>query len=175
MDFYGNADDFIEYSDSRGRMVPAVWDTDRIEAALIVASEWIDNKYGDKFTGYRTDGYTQKRQWPRQAAFSNTLPPHNFATDEIPPELAQATYEAAFREAENPGSLNVDFTPDRYTEVAVEGAIRVKYTQNLQIADRQLQINIIDSILRYLIDETGSTNTLGGGGGGGLSGGSCRR
>jgi hypothetical protein len=66
--------------------------------------------------------------------------------------MADAAYEAAFRELTKAGALNVDFTPNKYNKASVDGAVAVEYTQNLLINDVQVQIGIIESILRPLLD-----------------------
>lgn len=159
---YGNVADFEEYHEARGRTIPGTWDDVSMEAALLVASEWIDNKYGLLFEGYKTDGFLQEREWPRQAAYTNTFPSYAFASDEIPERVVQATYEAAFREATTPGSLNVDFTPGKYNSVSISGAIAVEYAQNLSAQDIQKQIVIIGQLLAPLLTDTGSFSPLSG-------------
>ena len=150
--FYGSAADFQTYHSARGRTILPTWDDATIEAALLVSSEWVDNNYGEQFSGYKTDGYPQTRQWPRNQAITNTFPQYVFEDTEIPDEMADATYEAAFRELTTPGSLNVDFTPNKYLSASVEDAVEVKYAQNLTLETSQVQIRVISSILFPLLD-----------------------
>ena len=53
--FYGNADGFLTYLNERGREVSDDWDTGDINAALLVASEWLDNQYETSWIGYKKD------------------------------------------------------------------------------------------------------------------------
>jgi len=150
--FYGSAANFTTYHEDRGRTVPAEWTDSIKEAALLLASEWIDNLYGESFYGYPTDGFLQERQWPREDARTNTYPEHLFTNTETPDNVADATYEAAFRELTSPGALNVDFTPNKYNKASVDGAVTVEYAQNLTVNDAQVQIRVVDPILSPLLD-----------------------
>lgn len=160
---YGSAAEFETYHEARGRTIPGTWDGTYIEAALLVASEWIDGKYGDRFYGYPTGGYEQDRQWPRTLAYTNTWPVYVFATDQIPTEVKEATYEAAWREATTQGSLNVDFTPSKYNSISVDGAVYVNYNNSLDVTDVQKQIQVIELILKPLFDPKRNTSGLSGG------------
>lgn len=149
---YGTAAAFRTYHEARGRTIPVAWTDTSIEAALLVSSEWIDDKYDDVFVGFKTDGYTQTRAWPRSAAYSNTYPVYVFDEAEIPQDVIDATYEAAWREANTPESLNADFTPSKYNSVAIDGALDVEYNNSIDAGDVQLQIVKVEAILRPLFD-----------------------
>lgn len=164
---YGNAAYFSTYIQQRGMEFPLDWDEDDQNAALLVASEWIDNVFGPSFTGYKTGGFEQEREWPRSAAFTNTYPQHNFLTTDIPDRVVKATYEAAYRQLSSPGSLMVDYTPNKYKSVSIDGALSVDYAQFSSSADIQKQFAIIDSLLAPLLTLTGAGSSK-------LSGGSFR-
>lgn len=154
--FYGNAEDFAAYHESRGRTVPGTWDTAYIDAALLVASEWLDNRYDSLWTGYAVDGYEQERKWPRTVAVSNTFPQSVIPDNVIPERVIHATYEAAFREATRQGSLTADFAPQKYKSVRVDGAIGVEYNLGVsQAGDSQLEIPIIEYLMIPLLDPQG--------------------
>lgn len=148
---YGNAEDFKKYHQERNREIPESWTDSYIDSALLMASEWIDHNYGSFFVGYKTDGYKQEREWPRLSAYVKYYPYTTINSNEIPREVEQATYEVAFREATNAGSLNADFKPNNYKAVSVEGAVSVEYNTSLSGSDLQLQIPIVDKILYYLL------------------------
>jgi len=150
---YGNADDFVEYHEARNRTIPGTWDNDYINAALLVASEWINNIYGSSFIGYKND-FNQVDEWPRISATTQTIPIYTFPEDAIPDRVVYATYEAAFRQATTPGSLQTDYTPGKYKSVTVQGAISVDYAQFSSSAEAQTQIGIVDSLLEPLLDPT---------------------
>lgn len=150
---YGNAADFITYHTDRGRTIPGTWDNDYIEAALLVASEWLDAKFDKLWVGYAVGGYSQTRKWPRASAVTNTFPATVLADTVIPQEILNGTYEAAWRETNNAGSLNLDYTPSKYRSVRIEGAISVEYdTTVTHGSDVQTQIGIINNLMESLID-----------------------
>lgn len=159
---YGSAAAFETYHEARGRSIPVDWDTDYIEAALLVASEWLDGKYADRFYGYPTDGYTQTRQWPRTLAYTNTYPVYVFATDEIPTEVVEAAYEVAWREANEPGCLSVDFTPSKYNSVSIDGAVQVQYNNSLDATGVQKQVEPVERILKPLFNPKKYSSKLSG-------------
>lgn len=168
MTIYGSNEGFQEYFESRGQDIPGTWDDTYIAAALLVASEWVDGVYGPQFSGYKTGGYNQEREWPRAAAYANVYPCYNFANTDIPDRVVNATYEAAFRQATTPGSLSVDYVPGKYKSVSVDGAISVDYAQFSSTSDVQMQIAVIDVLLWPLLNAPGS------GGFSGLSGPAAR-
>lgn len=154
---YGDKAGFESYHESRGRELPGTWDDDVIEAALLVASEWIDNIYGAQFSGQKTGGFDQEREWPRSGAYATVPPaPHLFPDDVTPDRVIKATYEAAWRQASTPGSLQVDYTPGKYKSVSIDGAISVDYAQFSQATDIQTQIGIVDSLLWPLLNAAGA-------------------
>lgn len=169
---YGDATSFIDYFTARGKDV-SFYDDDVIEAALLVASEWIDGIYGDFFVGHKTAGFTQQFQWPRISAVVSDgngewRNYYTFPDNVIPDQVKNATYEAAYRQLLSPGALIVDYTPSKYKRVSVDGAVSVEYMQFSSASDVQTEIAIVDSILWPLLDEyTDGTKS-------GLSGGTVR-
>lgn len=153
---YGSDEDFVSYITSRGRDIPGTWDDGAIDAALLVASEWIDNVYGSSFAGYKTGGFAQEREWPRAGAYTNSYPSHVFADSDIPTRVAHATYEAAYRQLTLPGSLQVDYKPNKYKRVSVDGAISVEYAQFSSSADVQSKFSVIESLMAPLLTATGA-------------------
>lgn len=151
--FYGNVEDFKNYCTLRNKVLPETWTNEMIESALLISSEWLDSKYENIFIGYKANGYKQERSWPREAAVVQNYPYYLFAKDEIPEQLNKATYEAAFRNLTSPGSLEVDFTPNQYKSVRIEGGVSVEYNSSLAYAsDIQTEIPIIQSLMSDLID-----------------------
>lgn len=153
--FYGNVDDFKEYFTLRGKVVPEDWDNSKIESALLVSSEWLDHQFENSWIGYKID-FNQERSWPRQSAVVQSFPYHVYKTDEIPEQVIKATYEAAFRELTKQGSLQVDFTPNKYKYVSVEGAISVQYNSFSYASDVQTEIPVIEDLMSILTDSTKS-------------------
>lgn len=155
---YGNAQGFEEYLTSRGFDVPIDWDEDKINAALLVASEWLDSQYESLWIGYKVT-FEQERSWPRQLAVVQSYPYHVYSTTDIPVEVEKATYEAAKRELTSQGSLQIDFQPSQYSSVSVYNAVTVEYNSNASAGDVQVQIPVIQSLMSSLLD----SNKLGGG------------
>lgn len=147
------AEGFETYNEDRGRTVPGTWDASKINVALLVASEWIDRIYGPSFIGQKTAGFLQVREWPRiGAAIVDPKYGYAFPNDVIPDQVTNAVYEAAFREATTPGSLQVDYTPGKYKSVSVDGAVSVEYASFNFASDVQTTYPIIDQLLYWLID-----------------------
>lgn len=140
---------FTAYFTARGVDVSAYNDTS-IDAALLVASEWIDRIYGSLFIGMKTDGYTQTREWPRENAVIQKIPSYIFADNEIPDQITNAVYEAAYRQLVNPGCLSLDYTPNKYNRVSIHGATSVDY-KNINFASEiQSTFPIIEQLLSDL-------------------------
>ena len=150
--FYGNATDFATYFNERGFTVPTSWSEQQINAALLVASEWLDSQYEDVWIGYK-NSFQQERSWPRQQAMVQTYPYYIFNNDEIPTQVIHATYEAAKRELTNKGSLQIDYQPSRYSKVSVYNAVTVEYDTTVNsIGDIQTQISVVQNLMSVLID-----------------------
>ncbi len=157
-DFYGTAAGYTAYALAREYDVPASTE-DEIEAALLVASEWLDGRYSSVWVNsgtFKTGQRAQVREWPRNSYVD--VYGYPIGSTEIPREIENATYEAAIRQLANPGSLMVDYTPGKYKEVAVEGAVSVVYAGFTSAYDTQLNIPIIDGILYPLTAAYGGGN-----------------
>lgn len=155
VDIYGSLDGFKTYHTERGRTITSYSDP-TIAAKLIVASEWLDAKYRSSFRGTKIGGRSQAREWPRSGVID--VNDYVVASNTVPIEIEQATYEATLRELQSAGSLAVDYTPSKYKSAAVSGAVSVTY------ADRdghtaQTHFVQIDMILSALI-HGGSSNVL---------------
>lgn len=153
---YGDATGFTAYFTARAKTLAVSWDTTAINAALLVASEWIDGVYGALFVGRKTAGFTQEREWPRIGAVAKDRGEYGdyytFPDATIPDQVKNATYEAAYRQLTTPGSLLLDYTPAKYKKVAIDGAINVEYSQFSNSVEIQTKFSIIDTILTPLLD-----------------------
>ena len=153
---------FEAYFDARGVERPATMTDPIVTASLLVASEWIDSVYGPSFIGYKTGGFTQDREWPRTLAVVNTFPYFAFPTDEIPSQIIDAVYEAAWRHATTPGSLLADYTPAKYKSVSIEGAVSVEYAAFNSASEIQKSFPRIDQLLSDLLDNGKSVSSYSG-------------
>lgn len=70
------------------------------------------------------------------------------ASNVVPPEVIQATCEAAVREAAAPGSMQPDLDRGGATQELQAGSVRIVYAAN---ASAQTTTQIIDSILDALL------------------------
>lgn len=151
--YYGTVAGYKAYWDERS--VAVLDDDEDITAALLLASEWIDGKYGSYWIAqaYKTGGRDQVRLWPLEAmtdVYGYALP-----SDAVPREVEWATYEVAKRQLAKPGSLYVDYTPSKYSQVSIDGAISVTFGGGGAM-DYQLQIAGIDAILAPVLRQPGS-------------------
>lgn len=161
-DEYGTDAGFRTYHTARGSDVVAFTDP-AIAAARLVASEWLDSRYKRSFPGLKVGQRSQIREWPRTGAIDSNG--YVIVSDSIPTEVENATYEAALRQLISPGSLSVDWTPNKYRRASVDGAVSVDYREFSSAAEVQTQFAIIDEILSVITCADDSSP---------LSGGVCR-
>lgn len=160
---YGTIAEFRQYHEWRGVVIdPAVSDA-TITAALLVASEWIDNKYRALFDGKKIGLREQVREWPRASAtdyYGDAV-----LSSSVPPEIENATYEAALIQLNAPGTLSVSFTPNAYRSVSIDGALKVEYNSYSDASQIQTEYKRIDEILSLLVGRAkgGSGNVHSGG------------
>lgn len=124
------------------------------EAALIRATQWIDGRYGDQWPGVRRYLRAQALDWPRADAYDRDGTYVDLET--IPPEVVQATCEAALRELVTPGSLSPDVTPG--TAKVLTEVKGIKWTPLRAAAsanDMTLTITAVDRALAPLIGGAG--------------------
>lgn len=158
--FYGTVVGADDYHTERGNTAwTAITDEDAKTAALVVASEWIDGKYASSFGGLKVGQREQVRQWPRNSAQDRDG--YAIANDAVPVEVEHATYEAALRQLAAPGALAVDVTlAQGIREVAVEGAVSVKYAGGSSIYDYQLSIPAVDRAIAPVLTGASSSSGL---------------
>lgn len=161
-DFYGTEAAFTDYCEARQYDIPAGAVSEDILAALLVASEWLDARYVPVWLAsgtFKTGGRAQVREWPREGyvdVYGYPIDPNS-----VPREIENATYEAALRQLVNPGSLMVDYTPGKYKQVSVDGAISVTYADFNGAYDVQLDVPIIDGIIAPLVNGFPGANLSG--------------
>ena len=158
MNFYGSEQGFNNYMLDRDIDVPA---TDiAINAALLIASEWIDSKFRSSFDGEKVGYREQVREWPRigHLDYNDDLIP----SDEVPREIEHATYEIALRHMSSPGVLSIDYTPSLYSSVSVDGAVAAKFIQFGSVSEIQAQFSKVVEILSGLLSKTELSSKLSG-------------
>jgi hypothetical protein len=130
------------YADDRGITLA---DGDA-EAALVRASQWLDNTYRPRFQGQRVKLRLQGMEWPRYGVADSGgffVP-----SDAVPVEIVRATCEAAIRELTEVGSLAPDLDRGGQIKELQAGSVRLVYGAN---ASAQTTFQIIDGILASLL------------------------
>jgi hypothetical protein len=160
-DYYGTAAGFRLYHAARDNAVPIeAADDDYVVSRLLKASEWIDGRYRTGFGGLKVGQRLQVRDWPRSGAYDTFG--YSIASETVPTEVENATYEATLKEMSNPGVLSVDYTPPRYKSVSVTGAVSVTYASFAGVSDLQTHFAIVDQILSPILTGCGMVSPLSG-------------
>lgn len=98
MAIYGTRADAATYHAERGNSTWSTKSSDEQDAALLVASDYIDT-FRSSFPGKKTGGRAQEREWPRiqTDGVSEVVDAtgEEIGTDVVPVEVEYATYEAA--------------------------------------------------------------------------------
>ncbi len=159
MAYYGTLADANVYNADRGRADWAAGTEPDREAALVRGSDYVDQRYGAQacgcggpaFPGKKTGGREQEREWPRTGATDRAGNP--IPDDEVPIEVERATYEAAYRELLNPGSLSPDYVPAQLVNKEKVGPIEVGYAVSQDADGNPLRpvVTVIDEILSGLL------------------------
>lgn len=119
---YGTDEGFADWLTANGYTLP-----DGAPAVAVLrqrGAAYIDAVYGDRFVGFPTEGIDQERAWPRTDAtvFGQTL-----ASDLIPNRVVQAGYQAAWIEAQEPGSLSVVASEAERIKRLEAGSAKLEY------------------------------------------------
>lgn len=158
---YGSVAGFKTYHTARGRAaIIAAFEDDEIEAAKLVSSEWLDGNYRGSFPGIKIGYRAQVREWPRVGGVDRDG--YVIASDSVPTEVENATYEATLRQLITPGSLSVDWTPSKYKRVSVDGAVSAEYNSFYSASDVQTKFKVIDDILAPILTGCGNVSSLSG-------------
>ncbi|ULJ73600.1 DnaT-like ssDNA-binding protein [Rhizobium gallicum] len=122
---YGDNAGFTAYATAAGYVFPVGTTEAQKDAARQRGSLVID-RYEVRFSGERTGGFAQERAWPRTGAstyYGEAIPP-----DAVPVAIENASYEAAFLELTNPGSLSPVVTGSSTVKREKVGQLEVEYT-----------------------------------------------
>lgn len=120
-------------------------------AALVRGSDYVDSRYvyqrggcwASMFPGEKTGGRAQERAWPRTGV-------DGVPADEIPVEVDRATYEAAFRELTEPGSLMPDYVASGQVTREKVGPVEVSYAAPQASADAPPNMPVLPVVDRIL-------------------------
>lgn len=130
---YGDNAGFTAYAEAAGYVIPGNPDAAAITAARQRGSLFVD-RYETRFSGTRVGGFAQDRAWPRTGA--STYYGEAIGT-EIPAAIVNASYEAAFLELTNPGSLSPVVTGSATVKREKVGQLEVEYatSSSTSVAD----------------------------------------
>lgn len=121
---YGDNDGFTAYATAAGYVFPD-GTTDAQKTAARQRGSLVIDRYEPRFSGKRTGGYAQERAWPRTGAttyYGEAIP-----SAEVPVAISNGSYEAAFLELTNPGSLSPVVTGTSTVKREKVGQIEVEY------------------------------------------------
>ncbi|KRD56488.1 DnaT-like ssDNA-binding protein [Ensifer sp. Root278] len=121
---YGDNDGFTAYATAAGYVFPD-GTTDAQKTAARQRGSLVIDRYEPRINGHRTGGYAQERAWPRTGA--STYHGEAIPSGEVPTPIINASYEAAFLELTNPGSLSPVVTGTSTVKREKVGQLEVEY------------------------------------------------
>lgn len=124
---YGTNEGFTAYATAAGYVIPD-GATDAQKAAARQRGSLVIDRYEHKFPGRRTGGFAQERAWPRTGA--STYYGEAIPEADIPAAIINASYEAAFLELTNPGSLSPVITGSSTVKREKVGQIEIEYSSS---------------------------------------------
>lgn len=158
-DFYGTVAGFKAYWTARGDAVALATADGDILIALLIASEWLDAAFRSQFAGLKSGGRAQIREWPRSAV--TDIYGYSVASDVPPREIENATYEATLRQLKTPGIFFRDYSPSKYRNVSITGALSVEFAVGSAF-EFQTQMPAIAAILVPILTSNASFSSLSG-------------
>ncbi|MCR6502587.1 hypothetical protein MUO32_26525 [Shinella sp. CPCC 101442] len=147
---YGTRADFTTYATAAGYVFPDGTTDAQKDAAMQRGSLVID-RYEARFSGRRTSGFAQERAWPRTGAttyYGEAIP-----ADTIPVAIVNASYEAAFLELTNPGSLSPVVTGSSTVKREKVGQLEVEYaaSSSTSVADMVAMATPVVTVIEGLL------------------------
>lgn len=82
--------EFKAHHDDRGQDYTGAADDDAIEVAIILATDYVDKRFGRRFRGWK-ESRQQGLEWPRSDAYDDD----DYLLLDVPPELKKAVSEYA--------------------------------------------------------------------------------
>lgn len=147
---YDTFENVSAYFESRGY----VWATSPVEddqfTAIIRGTAALDALYGSRLGGKKVNGREQSLLFPRTGLEDAEC--EEIADDVVPIEWKRASYELAWREYNEPGSLTPDYVQTARTVSETLGPLSVTYAQSSGGAsDAQPVLPLVDKILEPLL------------------------
>lgn len=119
---YGDDTAFNTWLSDNGYVLPA--DAPTVAVLRQRGSTYIDATYGARFFGFPTGGVSQERQWPRTDASTMWA---DIDPAVIPSAVVEASFQAAWYEANNPGGLVAGGSAASGIKREKVGSIEVEY------------------------------------------------
>lgn len=147
---YGDNAGFTAYAEAAGYVFPD-GTTDAQKTAARQRGSLVIDRYERFFSGTRTGGYAQERAWGRTGA--STYYGEAIPTGEIPVPIINASYEAAFLELINPGSLSPVVTGSATVKREKIGQLEVEYaaSSSTSVADMVAMATPVVTIIEGLL------------------------
>ncbi|MGO7686269.1 DnaT-like ssDNA-binding protein [Rhizobium ruizarguesonis] len=147
---YGTNEAASAYWTAAGYVVPEGTSADQITAARQRGSLVID-RCEARFSGRRTGGFAQERAWPRTGAltyYGEAIP-----SDVVPVPIENASYEAAFLELINPGSLSPVVTGSTTVKREKVGQLELEYaaSSSTSVADMIAMATPVVTVIEGLL------------------------
>lgn len=143
-DSYVSIATFKTYSDKVGFDYNGFNDDDVIAQAIRRATSYLDNYYGDRFSGYPVNKRDQSLAWPRSGVIDRSG--ICVSSTSVPREVVTAVCELAQRELISPNILTPDAATQNEKSITV-GPVSVTYDG----ADTGPIVTISDSLLANLL------------------------
>lgn len=141
---YGDDTAFAAYLTANGYTLP-----DGAASAAILrqrGSAYIDALYGWRFPGVPVDGSSQDRAWPRTGA--HDIYGTAIASDAVPTRIIDASYEAAWIEANSAGALSKTFTPGEQKVLTEVKGIKWTLTGD---ATREKAMSVVSTVIEGIL------------------------
>lgn len=147
---YGTTAEFSTYAAAAGYVFPD-GTTDAQKAAAMQRGSLVIDRYERFFSGTRTGGYAQERAWGRTGAttyYGEAIP-----DGDIPVAIINASYEAAFLELTNPGSLSPVVTGSSTVKREKVGQLEVEYaaSSSTSVADMIAMATPVVTVIEGLL------------------------
>ena len=156
-DSYASLVAALAYHAAKGNAAWATATDANREPALRRATAWVDMAYRGRWSGYRVYGRVQALDWPR----SGVVDLEGYTVDylTIPPEVVNATCEAALRELASVGSLTPDYIASQQVKSAAAGPVSVTFKDGSGSASIAPILMVVDGLLARLLGPR-SRNTV---------------
>ena len=109
-------------------------------------SAYLDALYGAQFSGTPTAGFDQERAWPRTGAEARGA---SIPDDIIPVAIDQASYAAAWHEANNLGSLSVSASAAKSVKRKKIDVIETEFFEGSgdAVADSTVRLSAVEGLV----------------------------